>query len=280
MENALVQMFEATPVTVTTWDGKLVFDAGDVSTAIGYTRRDELADRVSSDWARDFTAGKDFVRLGGPELKAYKEAYSTSREIPGLSDSAIEVDRRKSVLLLTERGVQMAAILARTDKGRAFRDWIVDVAVPRFLGGGAVTPPSVSAKQPPQLAAPPDPDRKAGAPDGHRYDGWQDFLKLGRGAPSAEGERMNPRWLRHVKADSSGKPNPFVEWFDGRDHTIVRGQNFRMSVDRMVEVITWNASISGLSICYIVADCDRIHFRAEPVPGEMSMWRKRGCPDD
>lgn len=103
--------------------GKPVVAAREVGERLGYADPTDLADNIAGAWSEDFIEGTDFVRVTGVDLEGIK-----AHDNPVVH--GVVAPRANQVTLLTESGAQMAAMLSRTEKGREFRRWVVDVAIP------------------------------------------------------------------------------------------------------------------------------------------------------
>lgn len=132
---ALTTAFEGHDITAIEYKGQPVVIARELGAALGYADPGRLAENLSEKWAGDFQEGRDFVKLVGPELASFKAVLS---HIP-LNRG--DVDRTARLLLLTESGAQLAAILSRTPAGTRFRRWIVDVLIPEWRRRNASTSP-------------------------------------------------------------------------------------------------------------------------------------------
>lgn len=117
--------------------GKPVFLAQQVGAALGYSEPSKLAKNIAEKWSGDFEEGRDFIKLVNGTLAAFKAAMN---QVPNRD----LVDPRAShLILLTESGAQLAAILSRTAQGRTFRRWLLDVVLPQWRA--QATAPSVPA---------------------------------------------------------------------------------------------------------------------------------------
>jgi len=83
-----------------------------VGAALGYDRDGgHLVNMVTKEWDADFEEGRDYRILRGKQLKDFKRLIEVDGESP-LSSYA------PKVMLLTESGVHLAAILSRKEAGR------------------------------------------------------------------------------------------------------------------------------------------------------------------
>lgn len=116
--------FGGAAVSFIEYRGKPVVAAREVGERLGYADPYDIARNVAGAWSEEFVEGTDFVRLTGDDLAAIKVMDS------GPNQPAVVEPNARYALLLTESGAQMAAMLSRTEKGREFRRWVVDVAIP------------------------------------------------------------------------------------------------------------------------------------------------------
>lgn len=98
-------------------DGSLWLRAAEVARAWGYSEARKLS-RLVRRHADDFIEGQD------------------RRVVPASSLGPTSGPNRGSVLLLSESGVYMAALLARTDAARRFRRWLTDEVLPALSRKG------------------------------------------------------------------------------------------------------------------------------------------------
>lgn len=116
--------FNTTEIIEVEYQGKPVFLAQQVGAALGYADPDKLANNIVQKWSDDFEEGRDFLKLTNGRLAEFKAAVNCR------PDRAAVVDpRTPNLILLTEAGAQLAAILSRTSQGRAFRRWLLDVVL-------------------------------------------------------------------------------------------------------------------------------------------------------
>lgn len=143
--NALVRVeaprdFEEHPVSTVELvvDGRLqpTWPARQVSIALGYADAHRVPAMVTGDWSDELDEGRDFVVLTGEALAAAKRAA------PDLVDP-----RAPSLMLLTESGVNLVAILTRQPAGKRLRRWLAEEVLPtlRRTGAPVATPASSPA---------------------------------------------------------------------------------------------------------------------------------------
>ena len=140
----LVRSFGPNELLAVEYRGQPVLLAGQMGAALGYADPKTLTSNISQKWADEFAVGRDFFRLEGEELSAFKDAMSSwcADRAPAVHPFA------RSLLLLTERGAYLAAALSRTPVGAAFRAWVVDDLLPAWRAAQAAAAPPV----PEQLA--------------------------------------------------------------------------------------------------------------------------------
>lgn len=129
--------FHDRAVTAVHFRGRWAFRAAEVGLAIGYAEGARLVDKIRDEWADEFTEGRDYDLLRGALLKEFK------RLSPESGDSA--PDRSPALLVLYERGIDRALILARTPRGRELRDLLVDHVLPQLRATGTATLPGAPA---------------------------------------------------------------------------------------------------------------------------------------
>lgn len=103
--------FNETPVTAMTYQGKPCVPMQDVAAAIGYEQPRKLRERINGSWSDDFVEGEDFIVVTGDDLKDL-----------GACTGLVHANSR-SMMLLTEDGVLLAAMMSRTKVSTKFRRW-------------------------------------------------------------------------------------------------------------------------------------------------------------
>jgi hypothetical protein len=160
--------FEGVRIDTLTYRGRPVWTAGQVGLALGYeedARR--FVDNLTGVWAEELEPGKDFFKLEGEDLRAFKklreqgdcarnpravaDELGAFKGLPGENDPAsIRGDwdrdtvpvaddsgivspfglRTRNLILLTEQGVWTACLLSRKPAGRRLRRWLADEVLP------------------------------------------------------------------------------------------------------------------------------------------------------
>lgn len=128
MSAALVRSFGPHDLHLLEYRGAPVIIAGEVGAALGYADPRKLGTNIAEKWSDEFVEGLDHHKLVGEELAAFKGMCSNW--IPD-RDPVVGA-RTPNLLLLTESGAQLAAMLSRTAAGRAFRRWLLDVVLPEW----------------------------------------------------------------------------------------------------------------------------------------------------
>lgn len=140
--------FNNTNIIEVEYLGKPVFLAQQVGAALGYTDPSKLSANISDRWSEDLIEGRDFIKLTNGPLAAFKAAVNY------LPDREVVDPRAPSLILLTESGAQLAAILSRTPQGRAFRRWLVDEVLPAYRARHDPPPPPEPSPAAPGAALP------------------------------------------------------------------------------------------------------------------------------
>lgn len=97
--------------------------------ALGYTDGSRLVDKINGEWDAEFITGTDRLLVTGEaaaEILRVLDAAETNPPIRGNGRGA------RRVLLLSRSGLDLAATLARTKDGAAFRRWLVSTVLPAF----------------------------------------------------------------------------------------------------------------------------------------------------
>lgn len=103
--------------------------AQEIATALGYGDQLAVVKAVRTEWSDEFTEGVDFEIIGGPGLRALKAAGSVKKNAP-------------SVMVLTETGVNLAAILSRQPRSQALRRWLASEVLPSIRRSGTYAAPA------------------------------------------------------------------------------------------------------------------------------------------
>lgn len=116
------------------YHGRAVMFARNVAEVLEYEDANKLGEYIGGKWRGRLREGTDYVRLTGDDLAALKAVDLPS--IRGKVDA-----HARSVVLLTEAGAQVAAMLSRTAVGDRVRWDIVDVLIPALRKLAAPPPP-------------------------------------------------------------------------------------------------------------------------------------------
>jgi prophage antirepressor-like protein len=118
--------------------GREVWITQEVGAALGYSDPGKLTDNINEPWSDDFIAERDFFKVEGEELAALKRLGTVS--VPSSPDQEPIIHPfARSLLLLTESGVNLACTLARTPAARLFRRWLADEVLPSIRRTGSYT---------------------------------------------------------------------------------------------------------------------------------------------
>jgi prophage antirepressor-like protein len=124
--------FEGRTVTAVYFRDRWVWPAAQVGEAIGYEHGRKLADNVRREWPDEFVEGKDYEVLRGADLKAFRDVDT---------DSVFTSPKAPHLLVLTESGIDLALVLAKTEKGRRLRRLLVDHILPQLRATGTAALP-------------------------------------------------------------------------------------------------------------------------------------------
>ena len=119
-------------VTPITFNGGVYFVAKDIGAALGYANDgSKLTKKITSDWAGEFIEGTDYAMLRGKNLREFNALrFEGTESVPSNS---------RSLLVLTESGVNMACMKTNKPIGVALRRWLADVVLPALRRGDAET---------------------------------------------------------------------------------------------------------------------------------------------
>ena len=131
MECAKEFEFEGAPLPVYEVNGKPHWIAKQVGAALGYIDGSDLVRAISRGWVNEFT-DKDRLVLTGEKLNEFKELIHDSGDSP--------LSRTARLMLLTESGVTLAAVLSRKPAGLRMRRWLADDVMPQIARDGHFAP--------------------------------------------------------------------------------------------------------------------------------------------
>lgn len=140
---ALIREFEGHPLTVLWREGKPYWIAREVGAAMGYEDGSKLVDLIGDEWADEFIEGTDFVRVSGAAAAEILRAVGANDS----GENAETTNPRNSgngrgarrVLLLSESGVNLAAIKTRKPAGKRLRRWLASEVLPSIARGTALS---------------------------------------------------------------------------------------------------------------------------------------------
>lgn len=124
--------FEGHPVTAIKFRGRWCWLAAQVGLAIGYTRGDRFAEKLTGDWADDAVAGKDFDVLRGPDLKDFSALTEGTTVSVGPFHSKVTV--------IYESGLHLALLRTRKPLGRKLRRALAEKVLPQLVRDGRYDP--------------------------------------------------------------------------------------------------------------------------------------------
>lgn len=115
-------------VTPYLFDGVLYFIAKDVGAALGYANDGlKLTDRITGEWADEFIEGTDYRVLRGKNLSEFKALMRLTPQNG--------VSRARSLLLLTESGVNLVCMKTNKPTGVQMRRWLAGDLLPTLRRG-------------------------------------------------------------------------------------------------------------------------------------------------
>jgi len=125
----LTDGFEGRPFTTVLRGGQPVWIAREVGRALDYSEDGKgLVHLIRHDWAEEFDATA-IVKLTGSELRDFSAALDGEESSPSRGG-------RRSLLLLTEKGLWLACLLSRKPEGRRLRQWVAERVLPALRKTG------------------------------------------------------------------------------------------------------------------------------------------------
>lgn len=129
--------FDGHHVTAVRWRDGWWWPAAQVGEAIGYAHGRKLVENIRGEWSADFVDGRDHCALAGADLAEFRAAandYTESvKSLPRGRGGA------RSLVVLSESGIDLALVMSKTDKGRKLRRLLVDTVLPQLRATGAAT---------------------------------------------------------------------------------------------------------------------------------------------
>lgn len=150
--NAITHVFEGEPLLTLEWDGKPCWVARQVGQILGYSDDGgRLVKKVLNTWGvcgkdgapPELVEGKDFVRVAGPELEAFKVHISSL--VPERSQA---YRFAPELIVFFESGLNLALLKSNKPAGAKLRRFLADEVLPQLVRTGQYTP----------VAAPPTSD--------------------------------------------------------------------------------------------------------------------------
>ena len=127
--------FEGQSVTTYFIDDRPCWLARDVGVLLGYSHGGKrLANKVAGEWAEEFVANTDFLRLDGKLLSSFKLLLEGTDSVPSMTNSSLTV--------LFESGVNLASMLTRKPLGRRLRRWLAEEVLPALRRTGRYEVPA------------------------------------------------------------------------------------------------------------------------------------------
>jgi prophage antirepressor-like protein len=131
--------FNGTELMEIEYEGRPVFLASQVGLLLGYADPQRVTGNITAKWSEDLVEGQDIIRLTNGKLASFKTFMNCMPEQHSVDPHT------RSLILLTESGAQLVAMLARTPQGRAFRRWLVDEVLPAWRQRHQPPAPPVAA---------------------------------------------------------------------------------------------------------------------------------------
>lgn len=125
--------FEGAPLALVTFKDRPAFIAREVGAVLGYSGDGKgLVDKITTDWNDELEDGRDFARLVGAELTAFKATMEQGGDSPP--------SRAPSIIILFESGLHGVLLLSRQPKARAMRRWLREEVMPQLARSGTYSP--------------------------------------------------------------------------------------------------------------------------------------------
>lgn len=122
-------------VTPITFNGDVYFIAKDIGAALGYADDgSKLAKNILQRWGDEFIEGTDFVVLTGKNLSKFKATAEQGTDSVPCSEDVVG-KRARSLLVLTESGVNLVCMKTNKPIGVALRRWLAEVLLPALRRG-------------------------------------------------------------------------------------------------------------------------------------------------
>jgi hypothetical protein len=125
--------------------GQLHAICGDVDPILDYAPH-RIAALICQEWAKEMQIGKHYVIIEGEDLKDFNRLVR-------LTTGTVVSPHARSLMLLTEAGIDLACLLSRKATGVRLRAFVADRVLHKLRRGETVEPEPVAAPQPaPSLA--------------------------------------------------------------------------------------------------------------------------------
>lgn len=148
MTNTITKTFDSQPLTFRMWKGRPAITTGEFGEgALDYSEGRYLVDQIRGPWREEFAEGIDYDLLTGDDLALWGDSRDESEPE---NDASTPVDHRsrapslpqrgaRSLQILYESGMYLAAILARTKVGTRVRRWLASEVLPAIRSTGQYT---------------------------------------------------------------------------------------------------------------------------------------------
>lgn len=235
--------------------GKRVWLANHVGPALGYTDPSGLVKSIMHDWRDEFEEGRDFLWAKGDDAQAIAKAASLPHP-----------DARRSLMLLTESGINLACLKTTKQRGKDLRRWLAGDHLPEVARKGQIPAevaagvPSMEAPaQSPVLATANDPvlgalqslatirqQQLAEAEARRVLEGRVAALEARALPPTATPAQPAPRPFRPTLFPD--EPTPSAEQFRALPPTILQTVLNKHMQERMAEEVSPRSDAYGMKI--------------------------------
>lgn len=126
--------FEDVNIITLSYRGKTCWLASQIAIAAGYSNPKHISSKIGADWANRFVRGEHFDKIEGDELSQLKQALQL---VPDSETCQLVGNRANSVVILYEKGVNLALIKGDTDTCYRLQDWLASEVLPQVRRTGS-----------------------------------------------------------------------------------------------------------------------------------------------